>query len=394
MTLGDTDSAVLEGAAPVTQTLAQRLADDPLAAVTVSIVLYDDASTIEAVLDGVAALEGAGELLAEVLVVDNASTDDGPERAASHRLEPRVIRRGVNDGPCGARNVGLEQALTPWVLALDGDVVPRPDCLMRMIAQAREPDVAVVMPRAVLASDPDVVHYDGGTMHYAGIMCLPHLMTRAGAGGAAHDVDAVISMALLVDRQATLDAGGWDPTFFILFEDHDVSYRLRARGLRLRFDPGTVVDHHEGTAGISFRPGATDYPKRRAYLHGRNRPYLVLKNYGLWTWIVTLPGRLLYDLAWLAFALKRGVALSWLAGRLASLRYLPRALAWRGRLTGQRRVADRDLLRADPLSVSPVAAPSGLEDRLNRILDRLLAGWWAVARILLPSSPRDPSGRR
>ncbi|RKY20508.1 MAG: hypothetical protein DRQ55_07435 [Planctomycetota bacterium] len=378
--------------------------------VTVAIVIYDDGDTIERLLDALAELDGAEQLLAEVLVIDNDSADDGPVRAERHRLAPRVIRRGVNDGPCGARNVGLREAATPWVLALDGDVVPRSDCLTRLLAHARQPGVAVVMPRAVLASDPSVVHYDGGRMHYAGIMCLPNLLQRlpptedlaataatasanataataSATEGAAHDVDAVISMALLIDRAAALDAGGWDERFFILFEDHDLSYRLRVRGLRLVFDPGAVVEHHAGTAGISFRPGDTAYPRRRAYLHGRNRPYLVLKSYSASAWWLSLPGRLAYDLAWLAFALKRRVALPWLRGRLASLALVPAALSWRRRLAGQRVLADRDLLRSEPLSVSSVAAPSVLEARLNRNLDRLLAGWWMLARLLLPSSP-------
>lgn len=362
--------------------------------VTAAIVIHDDGSTIVAVLDALAALDDGARLLAEVLVVDNASHDDGPALAEAHPLRPRVIRRGVNDGPCGARNVGLAEALTPWVLALDGDVVPRPDCLTRLLAQAALPGVALVMPRAVLASDPTVVHYDGGSMHYAGIMCLPNLLAPMPTQVVElpRDVDAVISMALLVDRAALLDAGGWDETFFILFEDHDLSYRLRARGLRLRFDPGAIVEHHEGTLGISFRPGARAYPPRRAWLHGRNRSYLVLKSYSARAWWLTLPGRLLYDVAWLAFALRRGVALAWLGGRLVSLTLVPRAFRWRRRLAAARRLGDGVLLTCDPLSVSPVAAPRGLEARLAATLDGLLAGWWGIARALLPGTRASGTG--
>lgn len=377
-----------------TQGARQAGSDSPatLPRVTVSIVLYDDGGTIEAVLDGVAALHQTRAVIEAVLVVDNQSQDDGPARAAAHKSTPTVIRRGVNDGPCGARNLGLQQSSTEWVLALDGDVVPEPQCLDQLMAQAAD-DVAIVMPRAVLAGDTEVVHYDGGWQHYAGIMCLPNLMARVGGlpTAPAHDVDAVVSMALLVRRAALLDAGGWDSTFFILFEDHDVSYRLRVLGWRLRFEPGARVLHHEGTAGISFRPGALAYPPRRAWLHGRNRAYLVLACYSWPAYLLTLPGRLLYDLAWFAFALRRGVALSWLGGKLSALTLVPAALARRRLLAGRRRLADRDLLGCAALTVSPVAAPAGLEARLQRILAMALALWWRAARVLLPGASPAPS---
>ena len=359
-----------------------------LGPVTVAIVIHDDGGTIGAVLDGIQTL---GNAVAEVLVIDNASTDDGPQIAERHAVAPRVVRRGVNDGPCPARNVGLEQASTRWVLAVDGDVEIDRAAFDALAAEAQGEGVAVVMPRAVLARDENVVHYDGGSQHYVGLMCLPNLLaTLPAAVHGAHDVDAVVSMALLVDRAVLLDAGGWDEAFFILFEDHDVSYRLRARGHRLRFVPSAIVRHHDGTAGISFRPGATAYPRRRAFLHGRNRSYLIFKNYSVRAWLVSLPGRALYDLAYLTFALRRGLAGPWLAGRLAALRMLPRAMGWRRRLAGHRVVPDGQLLGADDLTFSPVITPGAVEARLEGLLNGLLAGWWRLAAFLLPG--RRPAG--
>jgi len=193
----------------------------------------------------------------------------------------------------------------------------------------------------------------------------------------------VISMALLLDREAVLEAGGYDEAFFILFEDHDLSYRLRARGLRLRRVPAAVVLHREGTAGLSFRPGAPAYPARRAFLHARNRPYLVLKNYSWAALIATFPGRCLYALLYLAFTLRRGVFLSYLRGRIDFLRLLPRALALRGALAGRRALGDRALLVADDLTISPVIVRSRLEARVEKSFNVLLRGWWRLARRFL-----------
>lgn len=368
-------------APPVTGARPTR--DEP---VTVAIVNHQGAAWIEECLDAVAALEGR---VAEVLVIDNLSTDGGPELVERHPIGARLIRSGLNEGPCPARNTGLTEARTRWVLAVDSDVIVRPDTLVRLLDEAAGEHVAVVQPRAVLAHDPEVVHYDGGDFHYVGVMCLDHLLTRPeGPPGPAEDVDALISMALLVDREALLDAGGWDEAFFILFEDHDVSYRLRALGYRLRRVPSAVVLHREGTAGISYRPGAHAYPDRRAFLHARNRAYLVLKTYSLPALVLSWPGRCLYALVWCAFAASRGVLGAYLRGRLDLLRLLPRALRWRRHLAGRRRVADRDLLGCRDLTFSPVIAPRPAEALLSRVLNGILRGWWRLARPLLPRSRR------
>jgi GT2 family glycosyltransferase len=325
--------------------------------------------------------------VAGIVVVDNASTDDSVERVRRRGDAVRLVTMERNDGPCPARNRGLAEARTRWVLQIDSDVIVRPDTLERLLPEAARPGVVAVQPRAVLAGDPDVVHYDGGRMHYVGMMSLDNLLARAPPAGEAQDVDAVISMALLLDRQAVAEAGGWDEAFFILFEDHDLSYRLRARGGRLRRVSRAIVLHREGTAGLSFRPGAPSYPARRAYLHARNRPYLVLKNYSWPAILATWPGRCAYALVYMIFTIRRGVLGSYLRGRWELLGLLPRALRLRRELAGRRVVADRSLLVATDLSISPVIARSRLEARLEKAFNVGLRAWWRLARCLLPKGP-------
>lgn len=345
--------------------------------VTVAVTNFNGAAFIDDCLKGVAELEGD---IAQVIVVDNASHDDSVARIRRH---PGVtlVEMETNEGPCPARNRALELATTEWVLQIDSDVIVRPGTLADLWPQTADAEVACVLPRAVLAHDPSVVHYEGGRMHYVGIMCLDRLLEQdTGIPGQPEDVDAVISMALLLRREAILEIGGYDEAFFILFEDHDLSYRLAARGWRLRRVPAATVLHREGTRGISYRPGAPDYPARRAFLHARNRPYLVLKNYSLSALILSFPGRCIYALSWLGFAARQGVLLAYLRGRLDFLRLLPRALARRSEVARFRKVGDHRLLVAEDLTVSPVVSHGDLGARLERTLSRVLRGWWRMVR--------------
>ena len=60
----------------------------------------------------------------DVIVVDDASPDDGARRVAeAYPDEPRlrILHNGRTPGVCGARNTGLEVARAPWLVFLDGD---------------------------------------------------------------------------------------------------------------------------------------------------------------------------------------------------------------------------------------------------------------------------------
>jgi GT2 family glycosyltransferase len=269
------------------------------------------------------------------------------------------------------------------VLQVDADAILAPDCLERLLADAEESGAAVAMPRALFDADRSRIHYDGGWFHYVGVMTLDRFFAPlAGAPDAAEDVDAVISMALLMRREAVLPAGGYDPGYFILFEDHDLSYRLRARGLRLRRVPSARVFHREGTVGTSYREGP-DYPARRARLHSRNRWRLLLRNHSGAALLLGLPGILAYELLWVGFAASQGLLGAWWEGKRELFAELPELRRQRRTLQAARTVADHALLRARPLSHAPMVRRSALARGAEAALDLFLRGWWAAVRPFL-----------
>lgn len=319
----------------------------------------------------------------EILVVDNGSTDGSlallAERYASQPLV-QVVPAGGNVGPGAARNLGMRRALSQWVLVLDNDVVLGPDVLERLLA-AREPGVAVVQPRSVFRHEPQRVHYDGGSLHYAGLVALRNFyVPRAEAEGSGIvDVDVAIALCHLVDRDLVLSLGGYDPDYFILFEDLDLSFRLRVAGHRILSDEECLVEHDVGTPGISFREGK-QYPGRRVFLHSRNRWVYLAKCYRLRTLLVCLPGLLLYELVHLAFTVSQGHLGPWLSGHFAAIARIARLGPERRRVQSSRRLPDRELLLGGPWTITPSLGEGGGKQRLIAVMDRLLRGWWALVR--------------
>lgn len=349
-----------------------------LGPVSVVVCNYQGARYLEELLDSVAALRGD---VGEVLVVDNASTDESRAIVARRGGRVRWIEMGRNDGPCPARNAGLRAAAQRWVLALDNDAVCTPDMLERLCAAAAaRPDAAIVQPRSVFASEPQRVHYDGGAFHYAGLIALRNFYRplAQAEGRGTLDVDCAVAVALLVDRDALLELGGFDETMFILFEDLDLSYRVRASGRAILSVEDALVLHKGGTPGISFREGPS-YPRSRVYFHSRNRWTFLAKNLRLRTLIVAAPGLLAYELVWFAFALLQGGAGDWFRGKARFLGLREHVRRERARLARTRVVPDRLLLVGGPLTITPALA-RGPRRFLLAALDLLLRAWWGLAR--------------
>jgi len=354
--------------------------DRTLGPISVAVCNYDGARHLPPCLH---ALRAQGHPIDELFVVDNASTDTSRELLARDFPDVAVRALEENRGPCPARNRALTEARSDWVLLVDNDAVLAPDALGKLVrALELHPDAVLAQPRSVFADDPARVHYDGGALHYVGLFALRNFYVPVAdaVGTGVVEAEGAVSVALLVHRPTLLAAGGFDERYFILFEDLDLSYRLRSRGHVLLSVEDALCHHRGGTAGISFRAG--DYPVSRTFLHARNQSLYLAKCPELRTLVLIGPGLVLYELVALSFAAVSGNLGGWFRGKVGFLRGLPDVLAARREVQRARTVGDRDLLVGGPLTLSPNVERRAVARWLSRGLDRALAAWWRIVRRL------------
>jgi GT2 family glycosyltransferase len=170
---------------------------------------------------------------AEILVVDDASTDDTPVRAAAAGV--RVLRRPENGGPGAARNDGAGAARGDILFFVDADVVVAADAVDRVLAAfAADPSLAAVFgsydaqPR-----DPRVISRYRNLLHH-----FVHQHGKTNASTFWAGCGAI--------RRAIFEAtGGFDVTRFPRpsIEDIEFGYRLRASGNRILLDKGLQGTH-------------------------------------------------------------------------------------------------------------------------------------------------------
>jgi len=180
----------------------------------------------------------------EVVVLDNGSIDDTPQKVRDAYPDVTVIEMGKNLGTA-ARNVGAEQARSPVILMLDDDSGPLPGTVERIIEALADPSIGAVACRVLL---PGGAFEEGGSRH-----------VFIGCGAAFR-------------KKVFLDIGGYDLEYETYVEEYDVSYRILANGLTVQFVEGCDV-WHEPEARDSFDYMVEKLTANNAYLAAKYYPF-------------------------------------------------------------------------------------------------------------------------
>src|SRR5205814_1550117 len=116
--------------------------------VAVSIVSYNTAELLRRCIESV--VRTSNGLVAEIVVVDNASSDASADLIAETFREVRVIRNPTNVGFGRAHNQALAATTAPYLLVLNSDASLLPGALEAMVQQLDlQPEIAIVGPKLV-----------------------------------------------------------------------------------------------------------------------------------------------------------------------------------------------------------------------------------------------------
>lgn len=217
------------------------------------------------------------------LVIDNASSDRGPEIARS--LGCRVVENTVNLGFARAVNQAMLLTTAPFVLFLNPDAEVMPNAV-RALREAMEADVAVASAR-LRTPDGGWQRADwpfpSATGSWLEAFGLHRLRRRAGATERPYEVASVVGACMLVQRTAFLDVGGFDERFWLYGEETDFCRRAADRGWRRLVVPAAVADH-VGGASAAGSPVAAEHFLRgtdRFVLHHAGRRALIAQRLAL-----------------------------------------------------------------------------------------------------------------
>jgi len=204
----------------------------------------------------VASLAAQDRAPAEIVVVDNASSEVERERLRRElgtvpgvRLlmldENRQFAGGLNAGARAAFAAGAER-----VLLLNNDTVLAPDALRLLEDAMFGRTAAIAAPKVVDLHDPARV-ITAGERVMLPLLCVPRTLLRyRPRGDAPYAVSGAMGCALLVTRECFEAAGGFTEEIQVYYEDVDFCLGARARGFEIVIEPRAIV-HHDGLRGFA-----------------------------------------------------------------------------------------------------------------------------------------------
>ncbi len=233
-------------AAPVQiEALQLRTTESPKLSIVIPV--YEQHETTFACLRSIA--EFRPSMPHEVIVMDDASPTAAADALAMVE-GVRFVRNDANLGFLGNVNRGAFEARGEWLLILNNDTLLTACAIDAMVNTFRDHENVGLVGAKLLNAD--------GTLQEAGgILWRDGSAWNWGRGqhpddprfNFVRDADYCSGAAIAVRRDVFLDMGGFDPYFApAYYEDTDLAFRMRARGLRVLYQPHAAVYHLEGVS--------------------------------------------------------------------------------------------------------------------------------------------------
>lgn len=285
----------------------------------------------------------------DVTVVDNGSTDGSVTWLQEHFPHVHLIANSENRGFAAAIDQGIRAGDSEYIATLNNDAKPEPRWLQALV-EAADQNVRVGMcaSKMLFADRPWLINSTGICVDRAGIAWDRHGGRPDGPQqeDSPTEVFGPCAGAALYRRAMLDEIGLFDEDFFAYLEDVDLAWRAQWAGWECLYVPGAVVFHaHSATGkeGSSFKN----------HLLGRNKVWLVCKNYPLPQLLWYAPLILAYDLMSVVYSVTAGRGQGAVQGRLEALGKIPRMLAKRRQMV--RRISARAMMAKLHKVESPLA---------------------------------------
>lgn len=265
---------------------------------------------------------------AEVIVADNASTDDSVAFMKANFPDIRLIINNKNGGFATGYNIALRQVEAEYYCLLNSDIEVTPYWIEPVIKlMDSDRTIAACQPKILSYYDKERFEYAGAGGGYIDKYGYPfcrgrvfqHLEKDEGQYDDTKEVFWATGACMFVRSYIYHKSGGLDDSFFAHMEEIDFCWRVKNEGYKVMFCPESKVYHIGG--GTLPKNSA-----RKTYLNFRNNLSLLMKNLPKGSVFPIIAYRILLD--WIAafkFLAEGSLADFWavIRAHLSFYRHLP-----------------------------------------------------------------------
>ena len=245
---------------------------------------------------------------AEIILADNASTDESVSLVRLSFPEVRLILLDKNYGYCGGYNRALAQVDADYCVLLNSDIEVTPRWLDPIIdLMDNDPKVASVQPKILSYTHRNKFEHAGAAGGYIDSLGYPfcrgrifdHIEEDHGQYNDQREIFWSTGACMVIRSHLFKALNGFDEDFFAHMEEIDLCWKLHRQDLRVMYCGRSSV-YHVGAGTLEYGN------PRKTYLNFRNGLSLIYKHLGPGELIYKLPLRILLDwVAALRFAIGR-----------------------------------------------------------------------------------------
>ena len=192
---------------------------------------------------------------ADIIVADNASSDDSVDFLKASYPEIRLIQFQENLGYAGGYNEALRQVESDYYAIVNSDIEVTENWLVPLLDYLRNNEsVASVQPKIKAFQAKQSFEYAGAAGGFIDTLGYPYCRGRifdnlemdTGQYDQTIDVDWTSGACMIIRSSVFHELGGFDASFFAHMEEIDLCWRLRSHGWKLACVPESVVYHVGG----------------------------------------------------------------------------------------------------------------------------------------------------
>ncbi|MBL7765278.1 MAG: glycosyltransferase family 2 protein [Chitinophagaceae bacterium] len=233
----------------------------------------------------------------DVVLIDNASTDDTAAYVAQHFTEVHIVRIPVNHGFAHGYYEGLKQIQAKYYVLLSADFEITPNWFQPLHQlMEKHPDIAACQPKIKYYKDKSKFEYAGAgggfidTWGY--LFCRGRIFFTLEEDKGQYDNTLEVFWAsggcMFVRADLYHQLGGLDAELYAHMEEVDLCWRMKNAGYRIAYCGSSTV-YHIGGSVISYGS------PQKIFYNYRNSLILLLKNLPASRLIWLLPFRLILD---------------------------------------------------------------------------------------------------
>lgn len=209
----------------------------------------------------------------EIIVVDNASPTDNPDKIKEAFPEIHLIKSTENLGFAGGNNLGIKKAKGKFLFFINNDTIVPENIIEPLVERLEsDPEIGMVSPKIKFHWNPDLIQYAGYTK------MNPYTIRNHSIGyhqpdGPEYDqpqeTESIHGAAMMVTREAIEKGGLMPEVYFLYYEEQDWAQMIKWAGYKIFYEPKSYILHKESVSTGKNSPFKTYYIARNRLVYTR-----------------------------------------------------------------------------------------------------------------------------